>query len=270
MSAQKYAQVSPLGPPPMTATVRAVSTLRGAGGTGVGGRLVDRVLLDAADVHGRIDEQAAAALLARVLAHKRARRGKRVVPCAPCSPRRRSRPRPRARCRRARSRARGTGFRRGPTGPRPRGTRRAGGGFRTRRKTRPCPQAAPRPPRSRWRSRRCRAPSRQGRAGARRRPRKPRRPPPVRAAPQAGAARRGTERTCRRSCGRTVAQKRQLGHKRAHAPEGWLPPAVHALFSCRAMRASSFDFGAIESAATFVPHVRCGASLKCSCGDAPK
>ena len=33
MSARKYAQVSPLGPPPMTATVRAVSTLRGGGAT---------------------------------------------------------------------------------------------------------------------------------------------------------------------------------------------------------------------------------------------
>ena len=33
MSAQKYAQVKPLGPPPITATVRAVSTLRGGGAT---------------------------------------------------------------------------------------------------------------------------------------------------------------------------------------------------------------------------------------------
>ena len=33
MSARKYAQVSPLGPPPMTATVRAVSTLRDGGAT---------------------------------------------------------------------------------------------------------------------------------------------------------------------------------------------------------------------------------------------
>ena len=43
------------------------------------GELVDRELLDAANVDRSIDERAAAALLARMLAHERARRGERVV-----------------------------------------------------------------------------------------------------------------------------------------------------------------------------------------------
>ena len=42
MSARKYAQVRPLGPPPMMATVRAVSTLLDMGGELVG-ELVERV-----------------------------------------------------------------------------------------------------------------------------------------------------------------------------------------------------------------------------------
>ena len=45
----------------------------------VGWHLVDRELLDPADVDGRIDERAAAPRLARMLAHERASRGKRVI-----------------------------------------------------------------------------------------------------------------------------------------------------------------------------------------------
>ena len=56
---------------------------RGRSGGGsrhlIGGELVDRELLDAPDVDRRIDERAAAAILARMLARERARRGERVV-----------------------------------------------------------------------------------------------------------------------------------------------------------------------------------------------
>ena len=45
----------------------------------IGRELVDRELLDAANVDRGIDERAAAAILARMLAHERARRGERVV-----------------------------------------------------------------------------------------------------------------------------------------------------------------------------------------------
>ena len=53
MSARKYAQVRPLGPPPMMATVRAVSTLRGgvatvsAGAASTAKRLMPRMLTGA-------------------------------------------------------------------------------------------------------------------------------------------------------------------------------------------------------------------------------
>ena len=45
----------------------------------VGRRMVDRVLFDAANVHGRIDQNAAAALFARMLADERTCGRKRIV-----------------------------------------------------------------------------------------------------------------------------------------------------------------------------------------------